>query len=171
MAAVLTCSDARVSPARSFDLPAGSLFVVRVAGNTATEQAVASLSYAVEHLDVPTIVVLGHSHCGAVDAAMSEDVDASLEPLLRPIRPPVAAARCADLGCAVAANVRSTVAAIGHGDGPLGVAVRAGRVAVHGAVLDLVDQTVNPLPPPEQPETTEAGATDETLDQPTLAEV
>lgn len=151
IAAVLTCSDARVSPARTFDLPAGSLFVIRVAGNTATEEAVASLSYAVEHLGVPTVVVLGHSHCGAVTAAMSGSADPSIEAVLAPIRPPVAAARCTDVDCAVAANVRSTVTAITNGDSPLGTAVRAGRVAVHGAVLDLADQTIDPLPPTDQP--------------------
>ncbi len=157
MAAVLTCSDARVSPARAFGLPDGSLFVVRVAGNTATPEAIASLSFAVDNLDVPTIDVLGHSHCGAVTAAISgADDDPVIESLLSPIRPPVSAERCDDLACAVGANVRSTVADIVDSGGPIGDAVRSGHLAVHGAVLDLADQTITPLPlTPNRPDVTE----------------
>lgn len=145
--AILTCADARVSPARLFDLPAGSLFVVRVAGNTASPEAVASLAYAVEHLGVSTVVVLGHTHCGAVGAALEGGTDPALEPLVAPIRPAVAGA-CADLACAVPANVAATVAALQSDAGPLGVALRDGRVAVHGAIVDLADRSLTHLPAP-----------------------
>lgn len=158
VAAVLTCADARVSPARLFDLPPGSLFVVRVAGNIATPEAVASLTYAVEHLDVDTVVVLGHTHCGAVTAALGGDEQPALAPLVDPIRPTVAEASCVDLTCAVPANVVATVHALGAGDGPLARAVRDGRVHVHGAVLDLTDQSITVLPtdPSRSPEPMES---------------
>jgi carbonic anhydrase len=78
--AVLTCADARVSPARMFDLPPGALFVVRVAGASATVEAIASLTYAVEQLAVTTVVVLGHTHCGAVTAALDSNPDPALAP-------------------------------------------------------------------------------------------
>lgn len=154
VAAVLTCADARVSPARLFDLPPGSLFVVRVAGNIATPEAVASLTYAVEHLGVDTVVVLGHTHCGAVTAALDTDESPELAPLVDPIRPGVAEASCVDLACAVPANVVATVTALGAGSGPLADAVREGRVHVHGAVLDLTDQSITAVPTePTEPTT------------------
>jgi carbonic anhydrase len=145
--AILTCADARVSPARLFDLPAGSLFVVRVAGNIASAEAVASLTYAVEHLGVTTLVVLGHTHCGAVGAAMEGGTDPALEPLVAPIRPAVVGA-CPDMACAVPANVAATVTALHADPGPLGAALRDGRVAVHGAIVDIADQSLTHLPVP-----------------------
>ena len=69
--AVLTCSDSRVSPEILFDKNLGDLFVVRSAGNIADAIGVGSLEYAVEHLGSTVLVVLGHSKCGAVDAACS----------------------------------------------------------------------------------------------------
>jgi carbonic anhydrase len=69
-AIVLTCSDSRVPPEVVFDAGLGDIFVIRVAGNTADDAAIGSMEYAVEHLGVPLIVVLGHSRCGAVKAAV-----------------------------------------------------------------------------------------------------
>jgi carbonic anhydrase len=145
--AVLACADARVSPARLFDLPAGSLFVVRVAGNIATPEAVASLTYAVEHLGVSTVLVLGHTHCGAVTAALDDAGDPALEPLVAPIRPVLAGA-CDDLPCAIPAHVGATVRALAADPGPLGAAVRDGRVSLHGAVVDIADSSLHHLPTP-----------------------
>ena len=69
--AVLCCSDSRVSPEIIFDADIGELFVVRVAGNVTPDPTVlASLEYAVHHLEVEYIVVMGHSGCGAVKAAL-----------------------------------------------------------------------------------------------------
>lgn len=147
--AILACSDARVSPARMFDLDAGALFVVRVAGASATAEAVASLTYAVDQLGVETVLVLGHTHCGAVTSALVGVDDAALEPILAPIRP--ATTGCDDVACAVPAHVVATVSALANDVGPLGVALRAGRVAAHGAVVDIVDGsltrlTIEPIP-------------------------
>lgn len=142
---MLTCSDARVSPALLFGQPEGSLFVVRVAGNIATRETVASLTYGVEHLGVTTVVVLGHSHCGAVTAATADDSDPdpSLACLVDPIRRAVAGdPTCDDLPCAVQCNVAVTVDTLAHDPGPLGEAVRAGTVSLHGAVLDLTTDAV-----------------------------
>ena len=68
--AILTCADSRVPPELIFDKGLGDIFDVRVAGNIAGDDEVASLEYAAEHLHVPLIVVMGHSHCGAVSAAL-----------------------------------------------------------------------------------------------------
>ncbi len=70
-AAVLTCSDSRVVPELIFDTGIGELFVIRVAGNVANTSSIASVEYAVVHLNVKLIVVLGHQNCGAVTAALA----------------------------------------------------------------------------------------------------
>ncbi len=71
-AAILTCADSRVPPELIFNTGIGEIFVIRVAGNVAFDSSVlGSLDYAVAHLHVPLLVILGHSHCGAVKA--SED--------------------------------------------------------------------------------------------------
>lgn len=69
-AAILGCADSRVIPERIFSAKEGELFVVRVAGNVASTEAIASLEYAVKKLKVPVILVLGHQACGAVEAAI-----------------------------------------------------------------------------------------------------
>ena len=91
-AIILSCSDSRVPPEIVFDQGIGDLFVVRVAGNTALEDGIGSLEYAVEHLGARLIVVLGHERCGAVSAAMSLQSKPGQEPgnlgvLMRAIYP------------------------------------------------------------------------------------
>lgn len=71
MATILTCSDSRVAPEHIFDKGLGDLFVIRVAGNVAGETVLASIEYAAAHLETPLIIVLGHSGCGAVTAALA----------------------------------------------------------------------------------------------------
>ena len=70
IAAILTCADSRVSPEIIFDQGLGDLFVLRVAGNVINDMFIGSLEYAVEHLNVSLLMVLGHSQCGAVDATI-----------------------------------------------------------------------------------------------------
>ncbi|MDD3732361.1 MAG: carbonic anhydrase [candidate division Zixibacteria bacterium] len=70
-AVVVTCSDARVVPLLIFDQGLGDLFVVRVAGNITVDVVHGSIEYAVEHLGVNLVVILGHSSCGAVTATVS----------------------------------------------------------------------------------------------------
>jgi carbonic anhydrase len=68
MAVVLCCSDSRVCPEFIFDQRTGSFFEVRNAGNVVDEDVLASCEYAVEHLHVPLVLVLGHKGCGAIQA-------------------------------------------------------------------------------------------------------
>lgn len=70
-AAVLTCSDSRVVPELLFDQGLGDLFVVRTAGHVLDRGAVGSLEYALEHLQIPLVLILGHSRCGAVTSAVA----------------------------------------------------------------------------------------------------
>ncbi len=65
IAAILSCADSRVSSELAFDQGPGDLFVVRLAGNFLDDDGLASLEYAVRFLDVPLLMVLGHSNCGA----------------------------------------------------------------------------------------------------------
>src|ERR1700722_7058714 len=69
-AGILSCADSRIAPEYAFDSARGDLFVVRVAGNFAEEDGIASFEYAVKFLGTPLLVVLGHDKCGAVDAAI-----------------------------------------------------------------------------------------------------
>jgi carbonic anhydrase len=87
-AAVLTCADSRLPLEWLFNTGDGELFGVRSAGNTAFNEGIASLEYAVANLEVPLIMVLGHSGCGAVTAALA---DATLTPLLEELVAPIRA--------------------------------------------------------------------------------
>lgn len=71
-AAVLSCSDARVSPDIIFDAGIGDLFTVRTAGQVIDDAVIASLEYAVDVLGVRLLVVLGHQNCGAIKQAVKE---------------------------------------------------------------------------------------------------
>ena len=67
---ILGCSDSRVPPELVFDAGFGELFVIRVAGNVLGPSILGTLQYAAAHLKTPLFVVLGHDHCGAVQAAV-----------------------------------------------------------------------------------------------------
>jgi len=72
IAVIITCSDSRVPPEFIFNQGLGDLFVVRVAGNVIDKIELGSVEYAVKHLKTPLIVVMGHQHCGAIEAAVEE---------------------------------------------------------------------------------------------------
>lgn len=89
-AIILACSDSRVPPELVFDESLGKLFIVRLAGNVATPEAIGSIEYAVEHLHSQLIVVLGHSKCGAVTAAVNGGhTTPNIEKLIHYIEPAV----------------------------------------------------------------------------------
>lgn len=72
-AIVITCSDSRVIPESIFTAGIGELFTIRVAGNVMDHHQLGSVEYAADHLGTNLVVVLGHTHCGAVGAAVSSD--------------------------------------------------------------------------------------------------
>lgn len=79
-AGVLSCADSRIAPEYCFDTARGDLFVCRVAGNFASDDIVASFEYAVQVLNTPLILVLGHESCGAVDATIKSVKDGTTLP-------------------------------------------------------------------------------------------
>lgn len=96
-ACVLACSDSRVPVEFVFDQGVGDLFVVRTAGNTAGGHEVASLAFAVGVLKTPVVVVMGHTDCGAIRAAVCpERTMDELTPIMDEIRPAAARVPGAD---------------------------------------------------------------------------
>ena len=119
IATVLSCADSRVAPEFAFDQGPGDLFVLRVAGNIVNPDLLASLEYGAEFLGVPLVIVLGHTGCGAVDAAIKVLKTKAVLPghlpgLIDAIKPAVIAAEKTHTGNlldnAVAENVRRQVA-------------------------------------------------------------
>jgi len=89
-AAVLSCADSRVPVEFVFDQSIGHLFVARVAGNIASSEIIASLEYGVAALGTKVIMVMGHSSCGAVKAAIAgKEAPGQISTLYRYIRPAI----------------------------------------------------------------------------------
>ena len=101
LAVIVACADSRVAPELIFDQGVGDLFVVRIAGNIvsgAGPTVKGSIEYAVVELGVRLILVLGHSQCGAVKAAIEhfeakDTLPGSIGELIKPIGPAVTAAK------------------------------------------------------------------------------
>ncbi len=117
-AAVLACSDSRRVPEIIFDQGLGDLFVIRVAGNVVDEVVLESLDFSSAHFGYPLIVVLGHTRCGAVTAALSTDSAEVRTRTLRALLHPAvetARGRAGDpVTNAVHANVRIGVERLGR---------------------------------------------------------
>lgn len=78
-AIVIACSDSRVIPEIIFSAGMGELFTIRVAGNVIDRHQLGSIEYAVSHLKSPLVVVLGHTHCGAVAATIAGEGDSHIQ--------------------------------------------------------------------------------------------
>ena len=109
-AVVVTCSDSRVPPEHIFMAGVGELFVIRTAGNAIGNFALGSVEYGAEHLGSKVIMVLGHTQCGAVDAAMNGGAHGHIKDITDEI------AGCLTEGCnareAEILNVRNSIAKI-----------------------------------------------------------
>lgn len=93
-AVVVTCSDSRVPPEIIFDQGLGDLFVVRTAGEVMDNVTFGTIEYAVDHLNVPLILVIGHDGCGAVDATIADgEIPGHIGSLVEAIKPAVDVAR------------------------------------------------------------------------------
>ena len=154
-AIILGCSDARVPAEIVFDQGLGDLFVIRVAGNVVAPSQIGSVEFATEKFATKLVVVLGHSHCGAVTACVETLInpDQQFSPNLRSIvariRPSVYnlheiyTANGQDIDAqelinrGIKANVRMSVTQLKHGSRILEDAVNNGSLIIVGAVYDL----------------------------------
>ncbi len=143
-AAILGCADSRVPPEVVFDQGIGDLFVVRVAGNVADSPGIGSLEYAADQLGVRLVMVLGHSRCGAVDAALKAapgaDLSAGIRSLVDAIQPAILPVkdRPGDmLDNAIRANVVHVVEQLRSTKPVLAGLVGAGTLRIVGARYDL----------------------------------
>ncbi|MGZ3439506.1 MAG: carbonic anhydrase [Polyangia bacterium] len=150
IAVVIGCADSRVPPEAIFGQGIGDLFVIRVAGNVVDDAVLGSIEYAVEHLGVPLVVVLGHERCGAVQAALSEEpAHGHVDAIVRRIRAAIQHARKGPgdaLDNAVRANVSASVHDVQSSTPVLAPLVDKGRVKVVGARYDLDTGAVELLP-------------------------
>lgn len=143
-AAVLGCADSRVPVEILFDEGFGDLFTVRVAGNVATPEEIASLEYTVGVLGTPLVVVLGHTSCGAVGAAHAgSPVPGQISALFQHITPAIPEG--ATVEEAVEANVRYQVRTLSRASTVIAEGLANGEVAVRGAVYSLSDGRVRLL--------------------------
>jgi carbonic anhydrase len=93
-AVILSCSDSRIPPEIVLDQGLGDLFVIRVAGNILDDIIKGSIEYAVEHLKVKLVMVLGHSNCGALRAAIAGgNVSLNIRHIINSLLPSVTKAR------------------------------------------------------------------------------
>jgi carbonic anhydrase len=145
-AAILSCADSRVAPELAFDEGPGELFVVRVAGNFVNPDLLASLEYGVQFLGVPFILVLGHSKCGAVDAAIKvlktkAVLPGHLPDLVTALKPSVIIAEKTKTGDlldnAIAENVRRQVAGLKAAKPVIAKFYAEKKIDIAGGVYDL----------------------------------
>ena len=151
-AVILTCSDSRVSPEILFDRGVGDLFVIRTAGNVVDDIGIGSIEYAIAHLGTSLIMVLGHTSCGAVTAAVqSSEAEGHVDAIVQAIAPAVEAARgtaegeASVLERAINENVRKVVAQLSSSQPILAEATANGRLLVIGGLYDIVTGRVTPV--------------------------
>ncbi len=146
-AIILGCSDSRVPVEIIFDQGLGDLFVIRIAGNIVAPSQIGSIEFAAEQFGTRLVVVLGHSHCGAVQATLAElgRPTAARSPNLRAIvsriEPAVAPLLATELAqdpqalkaAAVRANVRAAAAQLRHGSRIIEKLIQADGLRVVGA--------------------------------------
>lgn len=154
-AIILGCSDARVPAEIVFDQSLGDLFVIRVAGNVVAPSQIGSVEFATEKFGTKLVVVLGHSHCGAVTACVETLINPeqyfspNLQSIVDRIRPSVYnlheiytangqevdADELVERG--IRANVRMSVSQLKHGSRALEDLVNSGQLLIVGAVYSL----------------------------------
>ena len=160
-AIILGCSDARVPVELIFDQSLGDLFVIRVAGNVVAPSQIGSVEFAAEKFGTRLVVVLGHSHCGAVTACIEALINPdqyyspNIQSIVDRIRPSVlnlyeiatASGNDADMDelidRSIRANVRMSVSQLKHGSRILEDMVASGDLLIVGAEYDVATGKVD----------------------------
>jgi carbonic anhydrase len=136
-AAVLSCADSRVPVELVFDQSIGHLFVVRVAGNVATPDTIASLEYGAAVLGVKAILALGHTNCGAVKATIAgKAVPGQISTLYQYIHPAIAGSK-GDLTTASRQNAKLQASVLSETSPVLEELVKARKLAIRAAMYDV----------------------------------
>jgi len=134
---ILGCSDSRVPPEHVFDQGFGDLFVIRVAGNVIDDIVLGSIEYAAEHLGTGLLMVLGHSNCGAVQAARSyHELGGHLPSIAEAIKEAVNSVAGGDLNSVVRAHARITAGHLRKSLPVLAPLVDSGKLVVVSAFYD-----------------------------------
>jgi carbonic anhydrase len=140
-AIIVSCSDSRVPPEIVFDQTLGALFVVRVAGNVVDDFAIGSIEYGVTVLGANLVLVLGHSNCGAVDAALKGlKFDNHIQSVLTAIQPAVNATKGESgnlLEKATKVNVRNVEEKLKRSKPVLANLIEKGTLQIIGGYYDL----------------------------------
>jgi carbonic anhydrase len=136
-AAVLSCADSRVPVEILFDQSIGHVFVARVAGNVVTPEIMASLEYGVAVLGIKAILVLGHSNCGAVAAAVAaKEVPGQISVLYQHLMPGIYGAK-GDVPLAVKMNAAYQARILSASSTVIAKAIKDNGVKVTSGSYDL----------------------------------
>lgn len=155
-AIVLACSDSRVPTELIFDQGVGDLFVIRVAGNVVAPSQIGSVEFAATMFGTRLVVVLGHSHCGAVTATIEELAknhelrSPNLRAIVDRIRPAIeslveesqGASSHELLTAAIRANVTTSVHQLEHGSSIIESLIDSGDLTIVGAEYSIEDGKV-----------------------------
>lgn len=139
-AVVITCSDSRVPAEHIFNAGIGELFVIRTAGNVIGDYELGSIEYGAEHLHAKLIVVLGHTQCGAVEAALSGGAHGHIKDIVNEIAahlPKGCDAREAEI-----INVKNSISRIMESS-IIREMVEKGEVSVRGAIYNIASGEVS----------------------------
>lgn len=150
-AAVLGCIDSRGPVERLFDAHIGDLFVARVAGNVVNEDVIGSLEYACKYAGAKVVLVLGHTQCGAVNAAWAGVEDGYITGLLAKIKPAVAATQQSrgdeaseeNITMCIHENVDVACATLRAKSDILATMEKEGQILIAGGVYDIVSGEIH----------------------------
>ena len=142
---VVSCSDSRVPPELVFDQGIGDVFSIRTAGNVIGDYELGSIEYAVEHLDVKLVLVMGHENCGALDAYIHQGKERHhdhIQKLIDYIHDEVEEKQLPDslkhsLEFTILANIRHGVNLLRSSEPILGKLYKEKKIKVIGAIYDL----------------------------------
>ena len=147
IAVVLGCIDSRVPVETIFDMSFGDLFCIRVAGNVVNDDVLASMEYACNVVRAKLIVVLGHSGCGAIQAACDDVKKGFITQLLAKIKPAIAAETCTKndrtgknndfVHTVTQLNIANTIHSIYHESPILGDMIDKEEIGIVGALYDI----------------------------------
>lgn len=153
IAVVLGCIDSRVPVETIFDMRFGDLFCIRIAGNVVNNDVLASMEYACNVVRAKLIVVLGHSGCGAIQAACDDVKKGFITQLLAKIKPAIAAETCTHsdrsgqnkkfVHTVTQLNIANTIHSIYHESPILGEMIDKDEIGIVGALYDINSGTAS----------------------------